>query len=242
MEVQRSAQLFNDQEDQRLAEVYAPCITLILQLRSAVDFGEPETLRDRVRDLIARVEREAQRLGAPAEDIEQATFAIVAFLDETILSSDWPYRDQWIARPLQLEMYDRYDAGEAFFTRLQTLLDQPARSGEVLEVYYLCMALGFKGQYQLHDQARLRVLIDEAEKALRSTPGYREATELSPHGTPRGQVASEVRRKLPPWVIIAAAAAIGLVVYLGLYVYMSGASEDVTEQIDTVRSQQQLAR
>ena len=85
------------------------------------------------------------------------------------------------------------------------------------------------------------MLIDEAEKALRSTPGYREA-ELSPHGTPRGQVASEVRRKLPTWVIIAAAAVIGVVVYLGLYVYMSGASEDVTEQIDTVMDRQGVAR
>lgn len=236
-----SAQLFDQQHDERLAEVFAPCLALIVHLRSAVDYGDPEALRKRVKDLLDRSEREARRLGAPADDIGQAKFALVAFLDETILSSDWMYRDQWVAKPLQLELYDRYDAGEAFFDRLKTFLEQPMRHGEVLEIYYLCMALGFKGQYQLQDQAQLRSLIDEAKQALGKLPGFGDVP-LAPHGKPRGQVASEVRRKFPPWLLVVGAVLIGLVVFLVLNLYMGGASDDALQRIQSIQQAQGLRR
>ncbi|ARA91954.1 MAG: DotU family type IV/VI secretion system protein [Bacteroidetes bacterium] len=234
-----STPLFDAQHDERLAEVFAPALALIVHLRGVADYGDPEALRTRVRELLDRAEREAQRLGIPADDIAHARFALVAFLDETILSSDWIYRDQWIARPLQLELYDRYDAGEAFFDRLETFLREPVRYGEVLEIYYLCMALGFKGQYQLHDQARLRLLIEEARQALQKLPGFADVP-LAPHGKPRGQVASRVRRTFPPWLLVGGAVVLGLLVYVVLHLIMGSASGDVLEQIRTVQQAQGL--
>ena len=236
-----SRRLFDERDDRRLAEVFAPCFALILHLREATDYGDPEALRQRIKDLIARGEREAQRHGIPQDDIEQVRFALVAFLDETILSSNWPYRDQWIARPLQLELYERYDAGEVFFTRLEKVLAEPKRYADVLEVYYLCMTLGFKGQYQLQDQARLRALIDEARRALEGVPGMTENV-LAPRGKPRGQVASEVRRKIPTWALVAAAVVLGLVLYLGLYLYVGQASSDVVARVDAVEQTQDARR
>jgi type VI secretion system protein ImpK len=236
-----SAQLFDERDIQRLTEVYAPCLTVIVHLRETDDYGEPAALRQRIKELFDHAEREAGQLGVATEDVAHAKFALVAFLDETILSSDWVYRDQWLARPLQLELYDRYDAGEVFFDRLQQFLDEPMRHAEVLEVYYLCMTLGFKGKYQLHDQARLRILIDDTKRALDQVPGL-GALPLAPHGRPRGQVASEVRRKFPTWLLVAAACALALIVYLGLYLYMGNASGEVAQQIEVIRQGQGLGR
>lgn len=225
--------LFDDAQDRRLAEVYAPCFTLILQLRASREFGDAEVLRRRIKDLFDRAEAEGLRHGVASQDLREAKFALVAFIDETILSSDWSQKDRWVTRPLQLEFYDRYDAGEEFFVRLEGLLAQPARQADVLEVFYLCMTLGFKGRYELYEQERLRILIEEAFAAVSRTPG-KGVEVLSPHGKPRGQIATEVRSKLPVWVIAVFAVGLALLIYIGMSLYMNSAAGSAVRAIDGV--------
>jgi len=220
----------HDDRRKRLAEVYAPCFTLILQLRSTEEYGDPEVLRQRIKDLLDRADREASRIGASTEDMRLTKFALVAFIDETILSTSWSQRDAWTAKPLQLELYNRYDAGEEFFEKLKPLLDDPERHAEVLEVYYLCMALGFKGRYQLHEQERLRILIEDSLRALRDELDVGR-DQLAPHGKPRDQVTTEVRNRLPVWVIVAAAAAIAVIVYFGLSLWINNVASDTATSI-----------
>ena len=224
----------------RLAELFAPCFTLIVQLRETDAYGEPEALRQRIKDLLSSVEQEARQAGAAPDTIKEAQFAVVAFTDEAVLSSEWPSRDYWMAKPLQLELFKRFDAGEEFFVRLRRLQEQPSLHAELLEVYYLCLALGFKGQHMLHDQGRLPTLISETAQALEQALGSRGGT-LSPRGTPHGQVVQEMRRKLPAWVIVVAAAVIGMAVYLGMYVYVSNASDEAARQIEEVAGEVEQA-
>lgn len=220
----------DESADQRLAEIFAPCFTLILNLRASNEFGDPESLRQRTKELLDDAEREALRTGVSPSDIQKAKFAIVAFIDETVLSSDWSQKESWASTPLQLELYDQYDAGEVFFDRLEALRENPRSNADALEVYYLCMTLGFKGQYQIHGQERLREIIEETYEELRHLPGT-GGKDLAPHGAPRGQVAEEVKSKLPTWVIAAAAALLGLLIYSGMYFYLSDAADDAASSI-----------
>ena len=219
------------EESRRLADVYAPCFTLTLQLRAAHEYGDAAVLRQRIKALLEKIRRAAAQSGVPPEDVREAEFALIAFIDETLLSSDWSQKDRWLAQPLQLELFNRYDAGEEFFQRLDGLRANPGLHAEVLEVYYLCMALGFKGRYQLHGQEELRGLIEDTYAEIKKQPGMGAHT-LAPHGRPRDKVATEVRSRVPTWVLVAAALAIGLVVYLGMSVYISSAAEDAAEDID----------
>ena len=216
---------------QRLSEAYAPCFALILQLRGAREYGDEPILRQRIQKLLDRAEKDARTAGFAAEDVEAATFALVAFIDETILSSDWSQKGQWLSRPLQLQRYQRYDAGEYFFERLQYLRHNPIQRAQSLEVYYLCMTLGFKGQYMLHEQEKLRLLIEETHRELAQMPEM-EAERIAPHGRPRDQRAAAARGKLPAWMILSGALVIGLLIYLGMFFYMSGAARDTATQID----------
>lgn len=221
--------------DQRLAEIFAPCFTLILNLRASDEFGDPGTLRRRTKKLLDDAERKALRTAVSPDGIRTAKFALVAFIDETVLSSDWSQKEAWTNTPLQLELYDRYDAGEVFFDRLEELRQNPEANPEALEVYYLCMTLGFKGQYQIHGQEHLRELIEETYEELRRLPGTR-GKDLAPRGTPPGQVAEEVKSKLPTWVIAAAAALVGLLIYTGMYLYLSDAANDTATFIREIET------
>lgn len=76
-----------------------------------------------------------------AEDVEEASFAVVAWLDEIIAR----HPEHWeAATSLQVTLFDTTNAGNEFFSHLRAL---SAQQDEVREVYYVAMCLGFVGQY-----------------------------------------------------------------------------------------------
>ena len=202
----------------RLATFYGEPIALAVQLQTAAEFGPAEVLRERTRRLIRHAEREAQDAGYDRDDTREATFAVVAFLDETIQGSTWSDREQWLAQPLQLELYDRNDAGEEFFTRLDTLRGAVSERADVLEVYYLCLALGFRGRYEFLPPGEHRDLVAAVYGDLARAPQLAPGP-LAPHAEPVGRVVATVRRRVPAWAVLAACAAVAVVVYASLAVY-----------------------
>jgi len=82
-----------------LLELTSGVFTLILSLRQASDLGPEDSLRQRITTHLAGLEREALDLGIVREDLDLIRFALVAFIDETILSSDWNQREVWRDRP-----------------------------------------------------------------------------------------------------------------------------------------------
>jgi type VI secretion system protein ImpK len=112
------------------------------------------------------------------------------------------------------------------------LAQEPLRLG-VLEIYYLCLTLGFKGRYQLVEQEKLRSRIEAARARLKQSTPMKAGT-LSPHGLPRDQIAAEVKSKLPTWAVIATAVTIGVLIYLALSVYVSRKASGVNESIEAL--------
>ncbi len=78
------------------------------------------------------------------EEYDQARFAVCAWVDEAILSSNWKEKGQWQREQLQRLYYRTTEAGEEFFERLNAL---GLQERGVREVYYLCLALGFMGRH-----------------------------------------------------------------------------------------------
>jgi type VI secretion system protein ImpK len=154
----------------RIAKAFEPCFALILQIRSAEQMEEVASFRETARDLLDASERTAREAGNTDAQIQESLFAIVAFFDETIQESEWADKEQWRSRPLQLERFGRYDAGEEFFVRLEALRADPVEQAAVLEVYYLCLALGYRGRYQVKDCATVQALMETLQADLSAAP------------------------------------------------------------------------
>ncbi|PID40767.1 MAG: type VI secretion system protein ImpK [Proteobacteria bacterium] len=97
-----------------------------------------------IRRLIADSEALCKQGGFDQTDYELARFAVFAWVDETILASGWEGKNRWLGEQLQRHYYQTSDAGKLFFERLNTI---GAHQIEVREVFYICLALGFVGQY-----------------------------------------------------------------------------------------------
>jgi type VI secretion system protein ImpK len=221
------------QSKQSLIDICADCFTLILQLRNTSEYGDQDILRRRIRELLNKVEHEAREIGFDENDIQMAIFALVAFLDETIIASDWKHKSTWLATPLQLELFDRFDAGEEFFSRLEILRQKSSYKRDILEIYYLCMTLGFKGKYQFQQREKLHQFIEESYDYLRHLKG-KSAEILSPHGKRRDEFVDVVSREVPVWIIGASAVAIGFIFYVIMNLLISNAATRVIRLISSI--------
>jgi len=103
-----------------------------------------DDVKARVDQMIEESARRMRTCGIDPRDYDDARFAVLAWVDETILNMPWSQREQWTRALLQVRYYNTTNAGEEFFERLNRL-----RSDEksVREVYYLCLSLGFRGRY-----------------------------------------------------------------------------------------------
>ncbi|MCP4117510.1 MAG: DotU family type IV/VI secretion system protein [Desulfobacteraceae bacterium] len=86
----------------------------------------------------------AQSRSIPDMDHDLARFAVAAWVDEAIMKSAWEGKRLWQRDQLQRRLYQTTEAGELFFQRLNMV---GPHQNEVREVFYLCLALGFTGQY-----------------------------------------------------------------------------------------------
>src|SRR5260370_11786724 len=77
--------------DENLALVFQEILTAIERLRSNRQVvPDAEAFRAQIREAFKSADREGRQRGYSPEDIRLATFAVVAFLDESILNSRNP--------------------------------------------------------------------------------------------------------------------------------------------------------
>ena len=102
--------------------------------------------------LLSESEKMMKQGEIASDDYNDALFAICAWVDEALLSSNWQGRTDWQRESLQRRYFQTADAGEEFFERLNRL---GLQQQEVREIYYLCLAMGFRGRYHQQKDAPL---------------------------------------------------------------------------------------
>jgi type VI secretion system protein ImpK len=141
---------------------------------------DPALFRRQVIDELKIADQRAREQGYNAEDIKLAIFAVVAFVDESVLNLRLPVFADWPRRPLQEELFGHHIAGEMFFKNLRELLGKDGSQdlADLLEVYLLCLLLGFAGRYSLGDRGELQAIINATEQKIQRIRG--SAGMLSP--------------------------------------------------------------
>ncbi len=151
--------------------IYQEVLTVVVRLRANRQrVGDPETFRSQVRNALKAAEQEGLRRGYVLEDVRVATFAIVAFLDESILNSQNPLFIDWPRKPLQEELFGVHVAGEIFFRNVDRLLTRPDTEplADLLEIHQLCLLLGFRGRYSATSgSAEIRSILGQIEEKIR---------------------------------------------------------------------------
>jgi type VI secretion system protein ImpK len=210
-----------------LQEVFTATARLRANRQVAAD---AESFRTHIKGLLSGAEREARRLGYGADDVATALYASVAFLDESVLNSAQPMFAGWPSRPLQEELFGGHMGGEHFFQHLRQLLTRNDSDdvADLLEVFQLCLLLGFQGRYSAGDRGELRSLQAATQDQLQRIRGA--FGELAPGWAPPAREA--VRRQRDPWVlglsVAAAVCALSAALLFGVFrSSLAGGTADV---------------
>ena len=214
----------------------ADLLTLAAQLGQGASPPPPSELRRHLQSLFAAMTAKARAWGVSPEDASDASFAIVALLDEILVQTSWPGKLEWQSSPLQFVYFNENTAGESFFRRAHVLLGQPYRA-HVLQIYFYCLALGFQGRYGMgglggvpvpgmpgaHPSAGggagLAAAYDQIAAAL--SPHILPSETLSPHGEPPDAGRSFFQREAPIVKVSLGIFALAIVVFVVLRVSLT---------------------
>ena len=213
-----------------LATIFQETLTVIVRLRSnRQGIQDAESFRQGIRAGLAAAEQQAVRRGYSGEDVRVATFAVVAFLDESVLNSGLALFADWHRKPLQEELFGVHIAGEIFFRNVDRLLAQPdsAQTEELLEVYEMCLLLGFRGRYTSDSGVQIRSIttaIGEKRRRVR-----RVDPAISPHWAPGSETGPAAGDPWIMWLVWAAAASFtfAIVLFVGYKLLLGSGESDL---------------
>ncbi len=181
---------------ENLGLAFQELLTVGERLRShRQQLTDANTFREQIWEAVKVAQADAMRRGYNGDDIELAVFAVIAFLDECVLLLQSSISADWRRLPMQQQRYGHDIAGETFFQNLQKLL---ARSethdlADLLEVYYLCLLLGFAGRYSIGGRGELAAVMQTTGDKIRRIRGG--GAWLSPYWMlPNEQVRAGRRR------------------------------------------------
>jgi type VI secretion system protein ImpK len=214
----------------RLADYCSDILKSVLKMRLANDFGDGTSFRDQIKGQIRQMETNAQKGGFSSDQTDDAKYALIAFVDELIITSDWQGREDWIANPLQMELYHRFDAGEVFFNKIEEFQIQPQKNKEVIEVYFICIGLGFKGKYALDSKENLESVANKIHSGLKPFLGD-TGNVLSPSAISVGAGREAARSKLSFWYFGLGAVILGIIFYFVITLISINVVESAVEML-----------
>jgi type VI secretion system protein ImpK len=192
-----------------LIEAAAPLLQLLGRLRNTLRQPDPGDLRERAIQQVRAFEQAARDGGVPMDQLRSAHYALCASLDDVVLNTPWGSSGAWAARSMVSTFHQEVRSGERFFQLLDQLKPNPGNFLPVLELMYLCLSLGFQGQYRLSPRGPGE--LDRIREDLYTIiVRQRQAADpaLSPHW--QGVLApyKPARVVVPTWVMGAAALAV----------------------------------
>ncbi|SRR5690606_20698444 len=208
-----------------------PIFDLVLRLKAGIVTPSNE-LRPQAVGMLEDFEKRAERYRFNHKIVTVSKFALASFIDEAILTNNFPLRSEWERVPLQLEYFGEQLAGNKFFDKLESMLKQIDITQDAVEIYYYCMLLGFKGRYGVYEQEKLLAIMQTTANAL-TKAGKIRPVELSPHWLATDQPEPPKKRKVPTWAKIGAFAfvAVMLISYLVMFVIASKVMQDVIDHL-----------
>ncbi len=157
-----------------LAWAYQDVMTVVLRVRFRTQrVADAEAFRDSVRKMIAAATAEARRAGYSDTTTQMALYAIVGFLDESVLNSHDPTFADWLRRPLQEELFGGHFAGEYFYRHLTQLLQGPdsAEGADALELHAICLLLGYRGKFAFGSDGEVHSLLGQIRAKIARVRG-----------------------------------------------------------------------
>ncbi|MFZ1479682.1 MAG: type IVB secretion system protein IcmH/DotU, partial [Paracoccaceae bacterium] len=190
--------------------------------------GQPEVLRQRVQGSLIDARDAAVALGQPLTRANQGAWFVAALIDDIALNTPWGGHSDWPRQPLVTALTGEVDAGTRFFRHVEELVAYPNRDPDLLELAYICLGLGFRGQYRLQGptgEAAITALRGQIARLMRNVDTM--GAPLSPHADGVKMPDEPRRFAVPLWTVWLVAVALIAGIYTALSLQLGNKAEQL---------------
>lgn len=138
----------------KLARAVDPVFLYTLELLDRIARHQPVSPQEEQLRLRALIDQADALLGAEPE-WDAAKYALVSWIDEVLLDTPWDGQDWWSNNVLEVALFNSRLCNERFYLRAVESTALSRR--DALEVYYVCVVLGFRGLYRDPEAARFLI-------------------------------------------------------------------------------------
>ena len=160
-----------------------PLLMMVPTLRTALPPGDVGVTRARLIEMIRDFDAATIKQGLPDDQRNIARYALCTVVDEAIQMTPWGTAANWAQQSLLIHFFKENWGGEKFFQILDKMSETPSRFTSVLELFYVCLAVGFMGRFHLAGAAGRQAVVDLRERLyvlIKRTQGEADRT-LSGH-------------------------------------------------------------
>ncbi|MEJ5897473.1 type IVB secretion system protein IcmH/DotU [Aquabacterium sp. G14] len=175
---------------------------------------DAEVFRERIKQFLTAFERGATRMNASAEDVYACKYAFCATVDEAVLMSGFKIKEAWQRLPLQVQFFGEQLAGEQFFEKLEELRRQGAPRVQAMEVFHMCLLLGFQGKYLIEGSEKLGYLTARLGDEIARIKG--QGAGFAPNWAAPDRIQHQLKNELPLWVVGSVFGLMALLAFIGL--------------------------
>lgn len=123
-----------------------PIFLHVLRLVERLDAGETLAPAEVKRGIETPL-HQADTLLRNGKDWALAKYALVVWIDDVLINSRWDHNQEWADNYLlEVDLYESREAYDKFYIEAETAKKLP--TSDALEVFYVCVVLGFRGMYR----------------------------------------------------------------------------------------------
>ena len=220
-------------------------LALVSQLRATGVHADRAGLRRQLVERVADFEERARASGVGKPQVAAARYLLCTFIDEAIAGTPWGAAPAPGVRTLLQEYHEDESGADKAFELLERLSAEPAANAELLELFYVCLALGFEGRHagRPDGAAQLRAWQERLLELLRpdapAAGGTRTLAQRWAGSTPaRGPTLTVV----PIWMALVVGAAVAVGALLWFTTRLSRGSDAVMQKLHAVAATLRVER
>lgn len=193
--------------------------SLIGKIKQIKSYRHLNQLQSELIEEINTFQEAAKASGYSSEYVVVSRYALCSTLDDLISNTLWGAQGQWESYRLLASFNQEAAHQDRFFIILERIVKDPALYIDVMEFMYVCLSLGYKGQYRATEFSnnQLEQIINSLYKRIRAYRGdFSKILSPFPIKPSKQEPKSTLSSALHPWLVLFLASSIIAAIFLGM--------------------------
>lgn len=212
-------------------------LSIIGKLKHIKSYRQPSKLQKELIQEIKAFQDSIKNHGYNAEYMVICRYILCAAFDDIISNTTWGSQGQWNTDGLLAAFNQDSQHQDKFFTIMERAIKEPALYIDLMELMYICLSMGYKGQYRSteYSQYQLEQIINNLYKHIRAYRGnFSKTLSPAPLRTPKSATPSSNQRKPSILFIFFVTACIIMTIFASLGYLMDVISNEAYKNISPI--------